>query len=186
MNPYATEQKKENSLPPLLVKPGDGAIRRRPGLLSHFITFLLCTAWPAHKFCAEPQATPCAPLCFYCHLYLEKDSTLLWDRDVTNPLNVEMHLCTGAMGLLQVPEGGSQRDPESSVDTLLLRHLPWLEDKKWPNGFVTDRKWERSGRIQRPCSCANTRALEKEVSRDQNKATVLHEVMWPKFLPFST
>lgn len=104
MNSCAVEQKKENSffwlqLPPLPEKPGNAAIRRRPELLSCFIT-----AQPAHKFCAQPQATPCAPLCLYCHLYLENDSTLLCHRDVTNPLKTEMHLFTGVMGLLQVPE----------------------------------------------------------------------------------
>lgn len=83
--------------------------------LVYWVTFLchyssVVTARPAHKFCAQPQATPCAPLCLYCHLYLENDSTLLCHRDVTNPLKTDMDLFIGAMGLLQVPERGRQRN----------------------------------------------------------------------------
>lgn len=71
-----------------------------------------------------------------------------------------MHLFTRAVGLLQAPEWGNQRNSESSVDTLPLQ---------WLNSFVTGRKWRHSWRIQTPALCGK----EKRSEIVQNKAILM-------------
>lgn len=83
-----------------------------------------------------------------------------------------MHLFTRAVGLLQAPEWGDQRNSESSVDTLPLQ---------WLNSFVTGRKWGHSWRIQTPALCGK----EKRSEIVQNKAILMRSGRYdPRFFHF--
>lgn len=140
------------------------------GDLGYLVTFLchhssVATAQPALKFCAQPQATPCAPLCLYCHLYLENDSTLLCHRDVTNPLKTDMDLFIGAIGLLQVPERGLQRN------SVLCGHSATAvtySDSRTKNDLMPSSLSE-SKNTAKPFFCTNIRALWKRESRESQK-----------------
>lgn len=99
MNPYAIEQKKENSFFGYSCQVCQRRLVMGPlGDLgdSPCSSLVCCVQHNLHTgFVPSLRWLLVLPCAFYCHLYLENDSTSLCHGDVTNPLRTAMHLFAG-------------------------------------------------------------------------------------------
>lgn len=89
-----------------------------------------------------------------------------------------MDLFIGAMGLLQVPGRGRQRN------SVLCGHSATAvthsdSRTKWLNGFITVRKWEHSETFF--SALISGLCGKEKAERVQNKVILLHKGMWPNF-----
>lgn len=103
--------------------------------------------------------------CAFTAIYILRTIALLCHRDVTNPLKIDMDLFIGAIGLLQVPERGLQRN------SVLCGHSATAvtySDSRTKNDLMPSSLSESENTVK-PFFCTNIRALWERESRESQK-----------------